>query len=59
MPSSWDMYIPTMWDWATFIGTIGFFLLCVVIFVRILPMIAGFEMKELLHHKKHEKHDKH
>src|SRR5207253_1085148 len=26
LPSSWDMYYPTVWDWATYIGTIGLFL---------------------------------
>src|SRR5262249_30578226 len=25
LPSSWGMYTPTFWDWATFIGTIGLF----------------------------------
>ena len=26
LPSSWGMYRGTIWDWATFIGTIGLFL---------------------------------
>ena len=26
MPSAWGMYYPTIWDWMTFIGTIGLFL---------------------------------
>ena len=30
LPSSWGMYQPTMWDWAMFIGTIGFFFTLVV-----------------------------
>src|SRR5579859_5137846 len=25
LPSSWGIYIPTQWDWATYAGTIGFF----------------------------------
>jgi Ni/Fe-hydrogenase subunit HybB-like protein len=52
MPSSWDMYYPTEWDWGTFIGTIGLFLTLIFLFIRVLPMVAGFEMKELLHHRK-------
>jgi molybdopterin-containing oxidoreductase family membrane subunit len=56
IPSSWDMYWPTEWDWATFLGTIGLFLTLIFLFIRVLPMIAGFEMKELLHHRK--KHSK-
>jgi Ni/Fe-hydrogenase subunit HybB-like protein len=49
LPSSWGMYSPTFWDWATYIGTIGFFLLCVLLFIRVLPAISIFEMRELVH----------
>ena len=28
LPSSWGMYYRTIWDWATFIGTIGLFFTC-------------------------------
>jgi Ni/Fe-hydrogenase subunit HybB-like protein len=49
LPSSWDMYYPTIWDWATYIGTIGWFLLCVLLFIRVLPAISIFEMRELVH----------
>jgi Ni/Fe-hydrogenase subunit HybB-like protein len=52
VPSAWDMYHPTKWDWATYAGTIGLFLTLIFLFIRVLPMIAGFEMKELLHHRK-------
>jgi molybdopterin-containing oxidoreductase family membrane subunit len=48
MPSAWGMYVPTIWDWATFIGTIGFFVFMMFMFVRFLPMINIFEMKDLL-----------
>jgi Ni/Fe-hydrogenase subunit HybB-like protein len=49
MPSSWGMYSPTFWDIATFVGTIGLFLSCIFLFVRVLPMISIFEMRELVH----------
>jgi len=49
MPSSWGMYYPTIWDWATFIGTIGLFLFLMLLFLRFLPMISIFEMRELVH----------
>jgi Ni/Fe-hydrogenase subunit HybB-like protein len=55
LPSSWDLFIPTGWDWATYLGTIGLFLTLVFLFMRVLPMIAGFEMKEVLYHMKHQK----
>jgi molybdopterin-containing oxidoreductase family membrane subunit len=49
LPSSWDMYYGTIWDWTTYIGTIGWFLLCVLLFIRVLPSISIFEMRELVH----------
>jgi Ni/Fe-hydrogenase subunit HybB-like protein len=48
LPSSWDMYYPTFWDWATFIGTIGLFLTLLFLFLRVLPAIAIAEMKALV-----------
>ena len=48
LPSSWGIYVPTRWDWATFIGTIGFFSLCFLLFIRVMPMISIAEMKTLL-----------
>ena len=48
LTSSWGMYYPTRWDWMTFIGTLGFFLAAMFLFLRILPMISIFEMRTLL-----------
>jgi molybdopterin-containing oxidoreductase family membrane subunit len=48
LPSAWDMYYPTFWDWSTYIGTIGLFLSLLFLFVRVLPMISIFEMRELV-----------
>jgi molybdopterin-containing oxidoreductase family membrane subunit len=48
LPSSWDMYYPTKWDIATFAGTIGLFLTLMFLFLRVLPAIAIFEMKQLV-----------
>ncbi|MGD8377555.1 MAG: polysulfide reductase NrfD [Acidobacteriota bacterium] len=48
LPSSWGMYYPTFWDWATFIGTLGLFLTLLFLFVRFLPMISIFEMRTIL-----------
>ena len=49
LPSSWGMYSPTFWDYATFFGTIGFFIMMMCLFIRFLPIIAIFEMRELVH----------
>ena len=48
VPSSWGMYSPTFWDWATFVGTIGLFLTLFFLFIRLLPAISIFEMRTLL-----------
>src|SRR5947199_6825329 len=48
LTSSLGMYYPTRWDWMTYIGTIGFFLACMFLFLRVLPMISIFEMRTLL-----------
>ncbi len=48
LPSSWGMYAGTFWDWSLFIGTIGFFLALVFLFIRFLPMISIFEMRTLV-----------
>ncbi|HYO24694.1 MAG TPA: NrfD/PsrC family molybdoenzyme membrane anchor subunit [Lacipirellulaceae bacterium] len=54
LPSSWDMYYPTFWDWTTFAGTIGLFLFLLFLFIRFLPMISIFEMRELVHRSEEE-----
>jgi molybdopterin-containing oxidoreductase family membrane subunit len=42
------MYIPTIWDWTTFLGTIALFITLFLTFVRLLPSISMFEMKQIL-----------
>ncbi len=49
LPSSWGMYHPTIWDWATFIGTIGLFFTLFFLFARLLPVIAMAESREMVH----------
>jgi molybdopterin-containing oxidoreductase family membrane subunit len=48
VPSSWGMFFPTIWDWATLLGSIGLFLMLLVLFVRFLPMISVFETRKLV-----------
>ncbi len=48
LPSSWDMYAPTRWDFGMFAGTIGLFLALFFLFVRFLPAIAIFEMRTIV-----------
>ena len=48
LPSSWGMYLPTRWDIATYVGTIGLFVALLFLFLRFLPMISIFEMRTIL-----------
>ena len=48
LPSSWGTYKATRWDYATFIGTLGFFTMAFLLFIRVLPMISIFELRALL-----------
>ena len=52
MPSAWGMYRPTFWDLATLFGSVGLFLTLMFLFIRILPMISIFEMRELVREHK-------
>jgi molybdopterin-containing oxidoreductase family membrane subunit len=48
LPSSWEMYYPTFWDFAMFTGTLGLFAALFFLFIRGLPVISIFEMRELV-----------
>ena len=48
LPSSWEMYYPTRWDFITLFGTIGLFLTLMFVFVRLLPLISIFEVRMLV-----------
>jgi len=48
LPSSWGMYYPTIWDVATFVGTLGLFATLFFLFIRFMPMISIFEMRTIL-----------
>jgi len=48
LPASWGVYKGTVWDWATFIGTLGLFSTLFFLFIRILPAISIFEMRTIV-----------
>jgi Ni/Fe-hydrogenase subunit HybB-like protein len=48
LPASWGMYHGTIWDWGTFIGTMGLFLTLLFLFIRFLPLISIFEMRTIV-----------
>jgi len=48
LPSSWSNFIATGWDIAMLVGSLGLFMTAFLLFVRYLPMIPMFELRELL-----------
>jgi molybdopterin-containing oxidoreductase family membrane subunit len=46
--SSWGPYHASVWEWTLYAGSIGLFLTPFLLFVRYLPMISAFEVKEAL-----------
>jgi Ni/Fe-hydrogenase subunit HybB-like protein len=48
LPSSWVMYRPTAIEVGTLIGSFGLFFSCFLLFIRLAPMIATWEVKGLV-----------
>jgi molybdopterin-containing oxidoreductase family membrane subunit len=71
LPSSWSYYSPTWVEMGLFIGSLGLFFTCFLIFARIAPVVAIAEVKSILKqmgdqytgvnalNKKHDDHDLH
>jgi molybdopterin-containing oxidoreductase family membrane subunit len=53
LPSSWGMYAPTWVDWSIYLGTLSFFGLLFLLFLRFVPAVAVTEVKELRHELAH------
>ena len=53
LPSSWNVYGGTIWDYATLVGSMGLFLTLLFLFIRFLPVISITEMSESVQ----EEHD--
>ncbi len=54
VPTSWGMFYPTVWDWATLWGSVGLFLTLLFLFIRFLPMISISEVRELVAEREEE-----
>ena len=59
LPSSWAEYHPTIWDKMLFLGTLGIFLLGILLFFRFIPMMAISELKGILKETSLTKDKKH
>ncbi|HLJ69775.1 MAG TPA: NrfD/PsrC family molybdoenzyme membrane anchor subunit [Roseiarcus sp.] len=48
MPSYWGVYYPTAWDWSILAGSIGLFLTMFFTLLRIVPIVAMSEVREII-----------
>jgi molybdopterin-containing oxidoreductase family membrane subunit len=48
LPSSWEVYKPTITDFGILLGSFGLFFTLVLLFARVLPVIATTEVKAIL-----------
>jgi molybdopterin-containing oxidoreductase family membrane subunit len=48
MPSAWGLYLPSLWDWLTLLGTLSCFVWLFLVFIRVLPAISISEMRQLV-----------
>jgi len=48
LPSSWSYYSPSWVEISIFVGTIGLFFFCYMIFTRVAPVVAIAEVKAIL-----------
>jgi Ni/Fe-hydrogenase subunit HybB-like protein len=46
--SMWRLFLPTVWDWITTIGSLGLFALMFLIFVRLIPVVSMHEVRKLI-----------
>ncbi|MGD2034661.1 MAG: polysulfide reductase NrfD [Bacteroidales bacterium] len=59
LPSSWSMYKPTIFEISIFIGTLGIFFTCFLLFIRFFPVIAIAEVKNILKSSNKNQLEKH
>lgn len=45
MPSAFGSFHPTFWDWSLLIGSLGFFALLFLVFIRTVPMMSMVELR--------------
>ena len=48
LPSSWGFFKPTIWDIATYAGSIGLFLTAFLLFARLAPIVSMSETRTIL-----------
>ena len=44
----WRLFLPTVWDWITTLGSLGLFALMYLVFVRLVPVVSMHEVRKLI-----------
>jgi molybdopterin-containing oxidoreductase family membrane subunit len=52
MPSKWGWFSGTFWDWAILIGSAGMAMFGFFAFIRLLPVVSMFEIREIIHKRR-------
>jgi molybdopterin-containing oxidoreductase family membrane subunit len=52
MPSVWRTFHFGFWDWSFLIAPLGLFALAFLLFVRLVPTVSMFDMRELSHRER-------
>lgn len=47
LPAAWETFSPTLYDWIFLFGSAGFFFFIFLLFLRFVPPVSIWEMKEL------------
>jgi Ni/Fe-hydrogenase subunit HybB-like protein len=53
IPSEWYFYAATFWDWAILLGSVGLVMTGFFLFIRFLPVISMFEIREVIQRLRH------
>ena len=48
LPSAWDQYVPTKFDWGITLGAFGLFFTLFLLFARFFPTVSLAEIKGVL-----------
>lgn len=52
-PIAWNVMWPSAVQWGIVLGSIGWFGLLFLVFVKIIPSVSMYEVKEMVYHRKH------
>jgi len=47
LPASWQLYVPTVWDWLLLAGSLGFFAFLFLVLARMVPLVSIHELRSL------------